>query len=215
MNLCTLLFDTPEKTKDKIYDRVTFQNPSIVIPLGQCIYLCSLVTSGNVIWFGGGIGAFGMPAVASRGSSAVVLALALDVFGARREAAIVVAARSFGWRAPCMGLSLAPFFFVLLRRHAGRLPGVTTRFGALGLVVSTVAFLSFLYDLVPAEGAVTGLEAICFSAVRDGVEHGRDVVLGAVGEFVVVVPVATSGGGEHNVVSRFTTWTALLRIVMW
>ena len=68
--------------------------------------------------------------------------------------------------------------------------------------------------LIPAEGPVALREAVWLPPLRDGVEDGGDVGLGAVGELVVVVPVAGGGRGEHDVVAADASRPALLGIVV-
>ena len=68
--------------------------------------------------------------------------------------------------------------------------------------------------LVPAECPVALGEAVWLPPLRDGVEDGGDVGLGAVGELVVVVPVAGGGRGEHDVVAADAAGTALLGVVV-
>ena len=58
------------------------------------------------------------------------------------------------------------------------------------------------------------LEAIVFSIVHHGIEHGADVLQAARGELVVVLSVARGGGREHDEVAARSTRTALHRVVV-
>ncbi len=80
--------------------------------------------------------------------------------------------------------------------------------------MSILHLVGWFAHLIPAEGPVALREAVWLPPLRDGVEDGGDVGLGAVGELVVVVPVARGGGGEHDVVAADAAGPALLRVVV-
>jgi len=91
---------------------------------------------------------------------------------------------------------------------------MTTTLGALLFIVSTVALLPLLDNLVAAERPVTLLEAIVFPIVHHGIEHGADVLQAAGGELVVVLSVARGGGREHDEVATRSTRPALNRVIV-
>lgn len=82
----------------------------------------------------------------------------------------------------------------------GDLEWIATHVLTLLVVVTAVALLALLHDLVPAEGPVVRREAVGPPLLRDGIQHQRDVADGARGELVVVEPITAGGRGEHNVV---------------
>ena len=53
------------------------------------------------------------------------------------------------------------------------------------------------------------IESVC-----DGVEHSRDIGLGALWEFVVVETVPRGSGRKHNVISFLPSWSTLSRVIV-
>jgi hypothetical protein len=86
--------------------------------------------------------------------------------------------------------------------------------GAFDVVEAAVTFLALLHNLVAAKGSVTFREAIRLTSLCDGVQHGRDVGLGARRELIVVVSVAGGGRGEHDVVAAGAAWSTVLGVIM-
>lgn len=74
--------------------------------------------------------------------------------------------------------------------------------------------LTFFYDLVSTESSVAFGEAVGLPALGDGVQDGRHVLLGALGELVVVVAVAARGRREHDIVADFTARATFWRVVV-
>jgi len=91
---------------------------------------------------------------------------------------------------------------------------MTTTLGALLFIVSTVALLPLLDNLVATERPITLLKAIVFPIVHHGIEHGADVLQAAGGELVVVLSVAGGGGREHDEVATRSSRTALHRVIV-
>ena len=69
------------------------------------------------------------------------------------------------------------------------------------VIVPAIALLPGLHDLVAAEGAVGGLEAVLATVFGDGVQHLRNIAHRALRELVVVESVSRGGRREHDVVA--------------
>jgi len=91
---------------------------------------------------------------------------------------------------------------------------MTTTLSTLLFIVSTVALLPLLDNLVATERPITLLKAIVFPIVHHGIEHGADVLQAAGGELVVVLSVARGGGREHDEVATRSTRPALNRVIV-
>ena len=70
---------------------------------------------------------------------------------------------------------------------------MTATLGALLLIISTIALLPLLHDLVPAERPVALLEAVVLPVVHHGVQHRADVLQTTWRELVVVLSVSRGG----------------------
>lgn len=82
------------------------------------------------------------------------------------------------------------------------------------LVVTAVALFAVLDDLVAAEGARAGGEAVPLAAVAHRVQHRADVAHRARGELAVVRPVAGRRRREHYKVALLPARPALRRVVV-
>ena len=138
-----------------------------------------------------GLGASrGLP-VAEGGHGAVVLVFALHVVQFRRESTRFVATGAFRGGALGPGFSGTPLGLSLLGRQKGALAGVAALLLALLVVEPAVALLALFHDLVAAERAVRGLEAVGLSAVGNSVEDGGNIGLEKKGcvSFEMNVPI--------------------------
>ena len=75
-------------------------------------------------------------------------------------------------------------------------------------------FLTFFNNFVSAESSVALREAVGLPALGDRVQHGRDVLLGALGKLVVVVAVAAGGRRKHDVVADLAARATFRRVVV-
>lgn len=93
-------------------------------------------------------------------------------------------------------------------------PGVAALVLAFELVVPAIAFLSSLDDLVAAESAGGGGEAVPLLVVFDGVEDLGDVADAASGEFAVVRSITAGRRCEHYEVAVKAAWSAFWRVIV-
>jgi len=145
---------------------------------------------------------------------ALLHTLALEAGRSSHEPTGVIAAFALAGGALHAGLPRAAGHLVLRLAQARVHSRMAALLRALVLVEAAVALLSLLHNLVATERSIALLETVGFSVVHNRVQDGGDVLNGAVGELVVVVPVPGGGRREHDVVPLGTAWPAFRRIVV-
>jgi len=175
-------------------------------------HLCAAITLGHIVRLGGGWRAQSCPPIAEAHLSAVLFLFAFLCVGLRYERTLVGAARPHAWAALHPRLQLAAQAVSLAVHLRGA--RMTATLGALLLVISTIALLPLLHDLVPAERPVTLLKTVVLAVVHHGVQHRTDVLQTTRRELVVVLSVTGGCRRKHYEVATSAAWSTLNRIVM-